>query len=75
MTARARKSSACVTLALIGAAALNGCSRTETSTWRRDQYATKADCLADWGNPGDCEERPVTTGGTTRSYWWGPSYL
>ena len=66
---RPRKSSACVTLVLIGAAALAGCGDAP-QTNRRAAYATKEECLADWGDPKDCEEQPRTTGGT-RS--WGPS--
>jgi len=68
MANRPRKSSACVTLVLIGAAALSGCGDTSTTN-RRAAYATKDQCLADWNDPKDCEEQPAT--GTTRS--WGPS--
>jgi hypothetical protein len=71
---RARKSSACVTLVLMGAA-LSGCGQDEGGTLRRDQYASRADCLADWGDPADCEERPAGAGGVTGGRtWWGPSY-
>jgi hypothetical protein len=66
---RPRKSSACVTLVLIGAAALAGCSDTPQAN-RRASYATKEQCLADWGDPKDCEEQPRSSGGG-RSY--GPS--
>jgi uncharacterized protein YgiB involved in biofilm formation len=73
MLKRIRKSSSHVTLVLIGAAALtaglSGCSKDEV---RRDVYASKADCLADWGNtPTDCEpayDRPTGHGGTTHYY-------
>ncbi|MBL8524223.1 MAG: hypothetical protein JNN20_11080 [Betaproteobacteria bacterium] len=73
MLKRIRKSSSSVTLVLIGAAALtaglSGCSKEEV---RRDVYASKADCLADWGNtPTDCEpayDRPTGHGGTTHYY-------
>jgi uncharacterized protein YgiB involved in biofilm formation len=45
-----RKSSR-VTLVLIGLAALGGCSQS-----RQDVYASREDCLADWGNkPEDCK--------------------
>jgi hypothetical protein len=45
-----RKSSR-VTLVLIGLAALGGCSQQ-----RQDVYASREDCLADWGNkPEDCK--------------------
>jgi uncharacterized protein YgiB involved in biofilm formation len=73
MLKRIRKSSGHVTLVLIGAAALTaglaGCSKEEV---RRDVYASKADCLADWGNtPTDCEpayDRPTGNGATTHYY-------
>ena len=46
-----RKSSR-VTLVLIGFAALGGCGEEK----RQDVYATREDCLADWGNkPEDCK--------------------
>ena len=64
-----RKSSACVTLVLIGAAALAGCGDTPQGN-RRASYATKEECLADWGDPKDCEEQSRSSG--SRS--WGPSY-
>ena len=66
-----RKSSARVTLALIGVAALAaGCGDEQ----RRDVYASKEDCLADWGNkPEDCtpatEQRHASHG-----FWYGPMY-
>jgi uncharacterized protein YgiB involved in biofilm formation len=73
MLKRIRKSSSQVTLVLIGAAAMGvavgGCSSEEV---RRDVYASKADCLADWGNtPQDCEpayDRPTGSGHTTHYY-------
>ncbi|MEO8104452.1 MAG: hypothetical protein ABI790_18205 [Betaproteobacteria bacterium] len=77
MLKRIRKSSGHVTLVLIGAAALTagltGCSKEEV---RRDVYASKADCLADWGNsPSDCEpayDRP--TGNATTTHYYGRPY-
>jgi uncharacterized protein YgiB involved in biofilm formation len=69
MSRRPRKSSACVTLVLIGAAALAGCGDTPLS--RRASYATKDACLADWGDPKECEEQPRGSSSSTRS--WGPS--
>ena len=64
-----RKSSARVTLVLVGMAALAGCQ-----DQRRDVYATREDCLADWGNkPQDCS--PATDPGhASRGFWYGPSY-
>ena len=77
MLNRLRKSSSRVTLVLIGLAglgALTGCGKEEM---RRDVYASKEDCLADWGNsPKDCEpayDRP--TGSGARTHYYGPSYI
>ena len=69
---RSRKSSARVTLALIGVAALAACGRTDEQ--RRDVYATREDCLADWGNkPQDCN--PATEARhASRGFWYGPMY-
>ena len=73
MTSRSRKSSARVTLVLIGLAAVAGCSREET---KRDVYASKEDCLADWGNkPEDCTpatDRPRH--GSGGFFFYGPMY-
>ncbi|MEI6737413.1 MAG: hypothetical protein WCL29_02935 [Pseudomonadota bacterium] len=75
MTA-SRKSSSHITLVLIGAATvvtLTGCANEET---RRDVYASKEDCLADWGSsPQDCEpayDHPHSRGANTAFY--GRSY-
>lgn len=73
MLKRVRRSSGRVTLVLIGAAALTatlaGCAKEQV---RRDVYASKQDCLADWGNkPADCEpayDRPTGNGATTHYY-------
>ena len=67
-----RKSSVRVTLVLIGAAALAGCGRDEEM--RRDVYASREDCLADWGNkPEDCtpasDRRHAGSG-----FFYGPLY-
>jgi hypothetical protein len=74
---RTRKSSACVTLVLIGAAALSSCggeNRDEAAAPRRDLYASKEDCLADWGDPGECEERDLRArNGSHRSVFIGGS--
>ncbi len=69
MLKRLRKSSSRVTLVLIGVAALGGCGGD-----RRDVYASREDCLADWANkPADCE-RATERGHASRGYWYGPSY-
>jgi uncharacterized protein YgiB involved in biofilm formation len=67
-----RKSSARVTLALIGVAALAGCDSSEEQ--RRDVYATREDCLADWGNKAeDC--KPATEARhASQGFWYGPFY-
>jgi len=74
MAHRPRKSSACVTLVLIGAAALSGCGDSP-STSRRNSYASKEECLADWGDPKECEQQEARRSDGSRSgYYWGPSY-
>jgi uncharacterized protein YgiB involved in biofilm formation len=68
MLRRIRKSSGRVTLVLIGVAALGGCGQEK----RPDVYATREDCLADWGNkPEDCKPStdPKHAG---RGYFMGP---
>ena len=70
MLKKLRRSSGRVTLVLIGVAALSGCGKDE----RRDVYASKEDCLADWGNkPEDCtpatESRHRSSG-----FFYGPLY-
>lgn len=71
---RKRKSSARVTLALIGLATVAGCSR--APDMKRDVYASKEDCLADWGNkPEDCTpatDRARHGGGGF--FFYGPMY-
>lgn len=71
MLRKLRKSSGRVTLVLIGVAALTGCGREET---RRDVYASREDCLADWGNkPEDCT--PATEARHRGSgFFYGPLY-
>ena len=69
MPKKTRKSSGRITLVLIGVAALAGCGGE-----RRDLYATREDCLADWANtPSDCA-RATDPGHAARGYWYGPSY-
>jgi uncharacterized protein YgiB involved in biofilm formation len=74
MTSRTRKSSTRVSLVLIGLAAMAGCSRAPET--KRDVYASKEDCLADWGNKAeDCTpatDRPRHGGGGFLFY--GPMY-
>jgi uncharacterized protein YgiB involved in biofilm formation len=70
MLKRIRKSSSRVTLVLIGLAGLAGCG----DEGRRDVYASREDCLADWGNkPEDCT--PATDSRhANRGFFYGPSY-
>jgi uncharacterized protein YgiB involved in biofilm formation len=72
MLKKLRKSSGRVTLVLIGVAALGGCGGGDDS--RRDVYATREDCLADWSNrPQDCT--PATDDQhRSRGYFYGPAY-
>ena len=66
-----RKSSSRVTLVLIGLSALAGCGEDDK---RRDVYASRDDCLADWGNKAeDCT--PATDPKHRSSgFFYGPSY-
>ncbi len=73
MLRRIRKSSGQVTLVLIGVAAMSGCVR-NADDQRRDVYASRQDCLADWGNkPEDCQPatEPRHRG---LGYFYGPAY-
>ena len=72
MLKKLRRSSGRVTLVLIGVAALTGCGEDDA---RRDVYATREDCLADWSNkPEDCT--PATDEKhRSRGYFYGPSYV
>ena len=67
MLRKIRKSSSRVTLVLIGLAGLAGCGDDP-----RDVYASREDCLADWGNkPEDCT--PATDPKhASRGYFYGP---
>ena len=71
MLKKLRKSSGRVTLVLVGVAALSGCGQDDK---RRDVYATREDCLADWANkPQDCTpatEKRHQGGG----FFYGPIY-
>lgn len=84
MRHRTRKSSTHVTLVLLGAATLAGCGNSgpDSAGTRRSQYATREDCLADWGDPKECEEQQIVGrdgtrrriyvgGGHGGGTWWG----
>ena len=68
MRHRTRKSSTHVTLVLLGAATLAGCgsSGPDSAGTRRSQYAMREDCLADWGDPKECEEQQIVNRDGTR---------
>jgi hypothetical protein len=74
MSHRPRKSSTCVTLVLIGTAAVSGCSD-PPATSRKDAYASRQECLADWGDEKECDEQVAPrTGSSSGSHiYWGPS--
>jgi hypothetical protein len=74
MSRRPRKSSTCVTLVLIGAAAVSGCSD-PAPTSRKAAYASRQECLADWGDEKECDEQAAPRSGSSGSHiYWGPSY-
>ena len=75
MPIRRRNSSHHVTLVLLGAATLVACSQDER-TLRRDAYATRDDCVADWGDEVKCEQSPApaTSPSGFHGYWFGPAY-
>jgi uncharacterized protein YgiB involved in biofilm formation len=77
MSSRPRKSSARVTLVLLGAAALTACGN-DDETLRRDVYASKNDCVRDWGDEQKCEAKPAESsagnGHGGGFYYFGPSY-
>ena len=70
-----RRSSARVTLVLLGAAALAACTQ-EEDTLRRDLYSSKEDCVRDWGDELKCEQQSAAGygSGSRSGYWYGPSY-
>jgi uncharacterized protein YgiB involved in biofilm formation len=78
MLTRTRRRSSRITLVLIGTAALVACS--DSTPQHRDVYASKQDCVQDWGDENKCDAAPASAGtGTGRShtgggYFWGPIY-
>ena len=72
MLTRTRRRSARITLVLLGVAALAACN---DDARQRDLYASKQDCVKDWGDETKCEVAPASsTGGRTGTHYWGPSY-
>ena len=69
-----RRSSSSVTLVLVGASAFSACGQS-TDTMRRDMYASKADCVQDWGaDPSKCEPRQTRSGNSSYTHYYGPAY-
>ena len=69
---RSRKSTATLTLVLIGAAALHGCGSKTDETAKRDVYKTQTDCKRDWGDDSSKCER--VSSGPHAGYFYGPMY-
>ena len=66
---KSRRSTATLSLVLIGAAALQGCgSEEEPAT--RDVYRTRADCQRDWGQ--DDQKCEAVASGPHAGYFLGP---
>src|SRR5262245_18044050 len=69
-----RRSSSSITLVLISATAISACGQ-GPDTRRRDLYASRADCVQDWGSdPAKCEPVRSTTGTRTGTHYYGPAY-
>jgi uncharacterized protein YgiB involved in biofilm formation len=66
---RPRRSTATLTLVLVGAAALQGCGG-EDEKATRDVYRTRADCQRDWGD--DAKKCEQQTSGPHSGFFYGP---
>ncbi|HYM47064.1 MAG TPA: hypothetical protein VES91_01205 [Burkholderiaceae bacterium] len=67
-----RRSSAHITLVLIGTATLVACGQ-QSAPLARDHYASLEDCAADWGRPESCDR--VQSSGYPGGYIFrGPTY-
>ena len=65
-----RRSTATLTLVLIGAAALHGCGNDDDETAARDVYKSRADCQRDWGDDAaKCEQQ---ASGPHSGMFYGP---
>ena len=75
MISRPRKSSSRITLVILGAAALTACGQNQ-DTLRRDVYASRDDCVKDWGDEQKCEEQAQAraSSGSRGGFWYGPAY-
>jgi uncharacterized protein YgiB involved in biofilm formation len=67
---RSRRSTATLTLVLVGAAALHGCGSAEEETATRDVYKSRADCQRDWGD--DQTKCEPATSGSHAGMFYGP---
>lgn len=64
-----RRSTASITLVLIGSAALYGCGE---EVGQRDVYRSQTECMQDWGkDPAHCERQ---RSGNHAGYFYGPYY-
>jgi uncharacterized protein YgiB involved in biofilm formation len=68
---RSRRSSATLTLVLIGTAALQACGGDE-QTATRDVYRARADCQRDWGD--DEKKCESVSSGPHSGFFYGPMY-
>ena len=67
-----RRSSAGITLVLIGSASLSACNHSSTEQ-SRDVYANRADCVRDWGDDERKCER-AGSGNAFSGFYLGPLY-
>ena len=68
-----RRSTATLTLVLIGAAALPGCGGSSSNdNATRDVYRTRADCQRDWGD--DAKKCEQQGSGRHSGFFYGPMY-
>jgi uncharacterized protein YgiB involved in biofilm formation len=67
---RSRRSSATLTLVLIGAAALQACGGEEEETATRDVYRSRTDCQRDWGD--DDKKCEGVSSGPHAGMFYGP---
>jgi uncharacterized protein YgiB involved in biofilm formation len=61
-----------ITLVLIGATTVGGCSDPAPEVVNRDLYETRGRCVQDWGDEKKCD---LITDGQYRGHWYGPGYV
>jgi uncharacterized membrane protein YgcG len=61
-------------LTIIASGILTGCSNEYDvkQNVTRGAYSSKEQCLKDWNDPSDCEEKRVNTSSGSRVIYWGP---